>query len=333
MEDSIWFSIPQVSGPTDPADISLGDEYRSEKGGYLFNQIPDYSLEETDGYTFLLAPDGDYQVGPSIFLLGGMRGESLTLDELYNEQIQNLNPADNVFLSPTREVTVGGAPGRSVDLTGTTNEGYEMTGRIMVVLVEPNQMFMMGAIAPPDRWDNVSGIYEALQDSVVFFEPGASQPESVQPQGEEIRQWAKYAYASSNYDDPDWHASQATGAPDVLVDECEDSPLSWASDDSNTVEWLELVYETPVIPTEINIIQNHSPDQVVKVELIDQAGLYHEIYNGVPVDHWMECPFTLSIPVDVDYAVAGLKITIDQSVIASPWNEIDAVELVGFPIE
>jgi hypothetical protein len=99
------------------------------------------------------------------------------------------------------------------------------------------------------------------------------------------------------------------------------------------VEWLELVYETPVIPTEINIIQTHSPDQVVKVELIDRAGLYHEIYTGVPVDRWMECPFTLSISVDVDYAVGGLKITIDQSVIASPWNEIDAVELVGFPVE
>jgi len=333
VEDSIWFSIPQTADPPKAAELSLDEEYRSEKGGYLFSEIPDYSLEETDGYTMLLAPDGDYQIGPSIFLMGGTRGESLTLDALYDEQIQNLNPNDNVTLSPYRDVTVGGVPGRSVDLTGTTNEGLDMTARVTVVLVYPNQMFMMGAISPPDRWEELSGIYEALQESIAFFEPGTDPPATVQPQGDEIHQWAQYAYASSSYDDPDWNASQATGAPDVLADECEDSPLAWASYDSDTVDWLELVYETPVIPTEINIIQTHSPDQIVKVELIDQAGLYHEIYASVPVDHWMECPYTLSIPVDVDYAVGGLKITIDQSVIASPWNEIDAVELVGYPIE
>jgi hypothetical protein len=257
------------------------------------------------------------------------------LDELYNEQIKNFNPGDNVTLSPYREMTVGGVPGRSVDLRGTTNEGQEMAGRVTIVLVTPNQMFLMGAISAPERWEQISGIYEALQDSVTFFEPAVNSGElpAVEPKGDEIRQWAKYAYASSSYDDPDWNASQAKGSPDVLVGECTDSPLAWASYDSDTMEWLELVYETPVIPTQINIIQNHSPDQVVKVELIDQAGLYQEVYTGVPVDRWMECPYTLSIPLEVDYAVAGLKITIDQSVIASPWNEIDAVELVGFPFE
>ena len=97
-----------------------------------------------------------------------------------------------------------------------------------IVLVNPKQMFLMGGISSPERWEELSAIYESLQASVAFFEPGTSQPESVQPQGEEIRQWAKTAYASSSYDSPDWNASQATGAPDVLADECEDSPLSWA---------------------------------------------------------------------------------------------------------
>jgi len=159
------------------------------------------------------------------------------------------------------------------------------------------------------------------------------EPEEAAPAGDEIRQWAKYAYASSSYSDPDWHATQATGAPDTLVDECEDLPTAWASEGSDTVEWLELVYETPVIPTEIDIIQTHSPNQVVKVELIDSAGLYQEVYTGVPADHWGECPYTLSIPVNVNFAAGGLKITIDQSVIGTSWNEIDAVELVGYPVD
>jgi len=41
------------------------------------------------------------------------------------------------------------------------------------------------------------------------------------------------------------------------------------------------------------------------------------------------CPFTLSVPVEnAGYQVVGVKITIDQTVVAD-WNEIDAVELVG----
>jgi hypothetical protein len=267
-------------------------------------------------------------------MMGGVRYESFTLDELYDEQIQNMAPNDSTELSAYWDVTVGGCPGRSVDISGT-NDGQEIAGRLTVVLVNPNQMFMMGAMSTPERWEEVSGIFEAVQDTVSFFEPDSSQsqPEEQQPAGEAIRQWAEHAYASSSYDDPDWHASQATGAPDVLADECVDSAAAWASYDSDTVEWLELTYETAVIPTEINIIQTHSPDQIVKVELIDRAGLYQEVYTAEPVDRWMECPYTLSIPVDVDYAATGIKITIDQSVIASPWNEIDAVELVGYPLE
>ena len=33
---------------------------------------------------------------------------------------------------------------------------------------------------------------------------------------------------------------------------------------------------------------------------------------------------------DADYQVVGIKITLDQSEVAAPWNEIDAVELVGY---
>ena len=48
---------------------------------------------------------------------------------------------------------------------------------------------------------------------------------------------------------------------------------------------------------------------------------------------WEECPYTLSIPVDVKYVVDGLRISIDQSILEMPWMEIDAVELVGIAAE
>ena len=57
---------------------------------------------------------------------------------------------------------------------------------------------------------------------------------SAQPGSEEtISQWASSATASSQYDDPDYSANQATGAPNAL--ECGDSVNAWASLDSGTV--------------------------------------------------------------------------------------------------
>jgi len=141
-----------------------------------------------------------------------------------------------------------------------------------------------------------------------------------------VRQWAAAATASSEYSSPNWAAFQATGALDTF--ECGDYTTAWASSSSSTVEWIELAYDTPVYPTEVNIFQTYNPDQVLFVDLLDVDGEYHDIYLGEPGEA-DECPYTLSIPVEyADYRVIGVKITIDQSVLGS-WNEIDAVELVG----
>jgi hypothetical protein len=152
------------------------------------------------------------------------------------------------------------------------------------------------------------------------------------PQGGNISQWAISAAASSEYGASDWSAMQATGAPDTPV--CGDQGTAWASATAGTEteEWIELTYATFVRPTQVNIFQTYYPDQVVKVELIDSVSGYHEIYTASP-EAMDECPYVLSIPVgDVDYVVAGIRITIDQSLLGN-WNEIDAVELVGMPAE
>jgi ligand-binding sensor domain-containing protein len=146
--------------------------------------------------------------------------------------------------------------------------------------------------------------------------------------GGEIRQWARSATASSEYGNPKWSAGQATGAPDTL--DCGDSVKAWTASQKDTVEWLELRYDVPVYPTEVNVIQSNSPDQVASVDLLDTEGEYHDVYVGEP-EGKVECPYTLSVLVEgADYMAVGIKVTIDQSVIRAPWNEIDAVELVGY---
>jgi hypothetical protein len=140
------------------------------------------------------------------------------------------------------------------------------------------------------------------------------------------RQWAIAAAASSEFGDPDHSAIQATGAPDTLA--CGDFASAWAAFDASGVEWIELSYGVPTVPTLINIIETHYPSQIVKVELIDTVAGYHEIYTVQPTAV-NECPYTLSIPVDVAYQVSGLRITVDHSVLGLGQNQIDAVEVIG----
>jgi len=144
----------------------------------------------------------------------------------------------------------------------------------------------------------------------------------------ELRQWAISARASSQYGNPDWAASQATGEPNVT--ECGDNVNAWASYGSNTKEWIELTYETPVVPTEINIFQNYNPSQVVEVQMIATDGKKYIVWEGEPVITEY-CPDQMTITIDLTKMVKvnKLRITVDQRIMGWGWDEIDAVELVG----
>ncbi len=147
-----------------------------------------------------------------------------------------------------------------------------------------------------------------------------------------IRQWAADATASSQWSEPGWAAIQVTGEPDTS--ECGDIDTAWASAGSDTVEWLDAYYDTPVYVTEISIYQTYHPDQVVEVDLIDLDGEYVPFYTQEPNEVESPCPYVLTIETDqVDFLVQGVHIIVDQSVLGLGWNEIDAVELVGVPGE
>lgn len=160
-------------------------------------------------------------------------------------------------------------------------------------------------------------------------EQSEAQAESTAPEkeGEMIRQWAHSATASSSYGDPDQAAIQATGKPNT--EGCVDADTAWASEERTGVDWLELRYEKPVYPEQVNIFQSHSPNQVVTVELLDVDGTYHTVYTHQP--EVMECPYLLTLDIaDQDYQAVGVKLNVDQSFLdPTSWNEIDAVELVG----
>jgi len=146
--------------------------------------------------------------------------------------------------------------------------------------------------------------------------------------GELICQWAVSATAGSEYGNPDWAAFQATGQPDT-TDECGDFRTAWASADRTGVDWLELMYEKPVYPEQVNIYHNNLPNQIVEVEVLDTGGTYHTVYTGEP--EVTNCPHTLIVDItNADYQAVGVRVTVDQSILdPTSWDEIDAVELVG----
>lgn len=161
--------------------------------------------------------------------------------------------------------------------------------------------------------------------------PQTGKQPTVQPAAggpQEIRQWAVSATASSEYGDSSWNAEQAIGAPNVT--DCGDNGLAWASADSSGLDWIELTYATPVIPTEINIYQSYNPSQVIEVDLIDTAGTTYTAWQGNP-KKISTCPDLMTITFDEKQVMLVKKVvvTVDQSILGLGWNEIDAVELVG----
>jgi sugar lactone lactonase YvrE len=327
-------AAPKPTTPPEPAPasaVTLEGEQRSEQGGFAFQVVSGYTVEGDFGLVGMEAPDADPEIGPALMLQGGVTEGGTTSQQLFDDFAGDVEA--DVQISEPREITVGGVPALAADLSLTSGE-TQAAGRAVFAAVTPTQSFLMLGIAPGDRWDNeLAPLFDAVLASVRFFEPGTSEAgastgESKAGAGGEIRQWATSATASSEYGTSNWAASQATGAPDTS--DCGDSVTAWAASNQDTVEWLELGYDVAVYPTQVNVIQSNTPDQVSSVDLLDTEGEYHNIYLGKP-EGKVECPYTLSIPVGgADYMAIGIKITIDQSVIPAPWNEIDAVELVGY---
>jgi hypothetical protein len=155
-------------------------------------------------------------------------------------------------------------------------------------------------------------------------------PEGAVPplQSGQVRQWATGAGATSEYADPEWAASQATGEPDTP--RCGDYQTAWATAGSDTVETLVLTYTLSVNVTGINVVQSFNPNQVTQVDLIGDFGRPITVYEGEPFQVDQPCPYTLAIPIEkTNRAYNKVQITVNQSVLGLGWNQIDAVELIG----
>jgi len=328
------------------ADISaaldqLGEVFESPMGGFSFRQVQGYEALDFFGMVAMAPPGVDQNTGPVITLIGVPNESSLDVQGLMDEMLSSTTAEADVQIGEAYAVTVGGTDGLAADFSGS-KDGASVAGRFVVAAPSNGQAFNLIAVFPADGYDTGQmALLDAVLSTVQFFEPesvdlgegweavGEGEGEGWETgSGEMMRQWAASATASSEYGSSDWSAAQAAGAPDTP--DCGDYNTSWASADGYGVEWLELDYATPVVPDEINIYQTYSPNQVVKVEVRSAAdGSYETVY--LDVAYVTECPYLLTVYTSsVDYPVDGVRINLDQSVLEMAWNEIDAVELVGY---
>jgi hypothetical protein len=326
----------------------LGEEYRSEGGGFSINKVNGYSFDDTIGIVNISAPGADPDTGPALMIIGGISDAEYSTQEMFDKMKQD---STDMEIAKAKKVKIGGEEGLVADLSGKYND-VAVKGRMAVVMVTPTQQFNMFGVAPEEKWKELAPVFEAVLGSVAFFEPNpeavaaAEEPaaevptaeevpteappaEVLQPESGIVRQWASSARASSQYGNVDWAASQATGEPDVF--DCEDNGNAWAPYNYTTVEWIELSYDTPVVPTEINIYQSFNPSQVVEVRLTAVDGKQYVAWTGEP-EEVATCPdlMTITLELEKQIQVDKVRITVDQSVMGWGWDEIDAVELVGY---
>ena len=319
--------------------LELTEEHVSDKGGYAILYPEGWQTLDFEGAAFIFESDDimqdEFPTVPIVLIDGGPL-ETVSEGEVAGaidaqEMILAIAEArssegDEFEMSEMREVTVGGEPAVAVDLSWT-QDGIAVAGRAVAIHMGDWGIVIQSA-SVVDGWEPFIPVLDEILASILIFEPTGMTGEAPEP----IRQWAVAAEASSQYSDPNWSADQATGAPDTP--ECGDYETAWASSGSSTEEWIDLFYDLPVYPTEINIIQSYNPDQIIQVELIDLDGQFITVYTQEPEQVDAPCPYTLSISVDEDdLLVWGVRVTIDQSVLGLGWNEIDAVELVGVPDE
>lgn len=178
------------------------------------------------------------------------------------------------------------------------------------------------------------------QDSINALKEQADMEKKVKEALEEdkilkdsLGQWATDAEASSTYGNHEgkdhWTPAQIVGVPDV--EKYSDDGRAWTSLEAEKgVEWIMLSYEKPVNATEVRVRQTFNPGAIIKVELIDDKGKNHTVWEGIDKTIYEpdKIQYFIAKFEKTDYKTKKVKITFAMNSI-SGWKEIDAVQLVG----
>jgi hypothetical protein len=158
--------LPNLTG------VQLGDEVRNERCGYSFRKIPDYKLDQTAGVDTMTPPGATTYGGQGIMFICGARNTASTNEDVIRELTTGLTlnatgtpEASGLTYSNQRNVRIGGVNAISVDIGGTGK------GREVVAMVTPHRLLMVVGMALTDKWEAMRPYFEAVVNSITFFEP------------------------------------------------------------------------------------------------------------------------------------------------------------------
>ena len=130
-----------------------------------------------------------------------------------------------------------------------------------------------------------------------------------------------------------WVGAQALGAPDTTrygdLDTAWAPYLRNASGGNHPDEFLAVGFRRPVKASGFVIHENYGNGFVRSVEAIDLNGNTHPLWQGQDNSANNLAGFSVVLDEPTDYVVKGLKIWVDIDH-SSDWEEIDAVELIGW---
>lgn len=172
-------------------------------------------------------------------------------------------------------------------------------------------------------WNEIDAV--SLMGTYVIGPPGSGYSTGA------YRLWAEGATASSTWRNAEpggpYGALQICGVPNSVFGR--DTSSAWLAEKDGGMEWIEVYYSWPVVPTEMHIYENCGPGAVRKIEAQDElTGEWKTIWEGI--DPTVE-PGVFSLQLNVDFPAHIYRISLDTAV--PGWNELDAVQLVGSPRE
>jgi hypothetical protein len=147
-----------------------------------------------------------------------------------------------------------------------------------------------------------------------------------------LEQWAVEAEASSQYGDTDWSATQVTGEPNTT--EAGDIVTAWAAATADSQdETLDILFDQEVVPSGIEIYETYNPGAVALIEAFDpEASTWVVLWEGESDTIGAEIAVFTPELTPVEFATNRIRLTIDEPLVPG-WNEIDAVKLIGAPLQ
>ena len=176
----LFVTVACAIAPTPQAnEDNIGEEIRSEEGGYALKTIPGYDAMPgilTGSYS--LDSKGMYDdpnvvigQGPQILLNGVVPDSGITFEKYVKNGNNDMKIRSNATISGEPQITVAGLAGAAFDYDYELAGAGKMKARDISVEVNPGQWFSIHCRSTIEKWDKTLADCDAVINSITFFDP------------------------------------------------------------------------------------------------------------------------------------------------------------------